>query len=94
MLDTVTAPAPSFRSLKERISRRDILFPTRVEEVARLCLDHPELLAFGPTSDIARRAGVSSSTVLRFVAVMGFSNIKAACKVFQDEIRRRSQVYG
>jgi DNA-binding MurR/RpiR family transcriptional regulator len=94
MLDTAMAPAPSFRSLKERIATRDILFPARVEEVARLCFDHPELLAFDSTSDIARRAGVSSSTVLRFVALIGFSNIKTARKIFRDEIRLRLQVCG
>ncbi|KQT04630.1 hypothetical protein ASG42_23585 [Rhizobium sp. Leaf391] len=94
MLETAMAQAPNFRSLKERIARRDILFPTRVEEVARLCFDHPELLAFDSTSDIARRAGVSSSTVLRFVAMIGFANIRTARRIFQDEIRLRSQVYG
>lgn len=93
MIDTAMAPALSFRSLKERIARRDILFPASVEEVARLCFDHPEMLAFDSTSDIARRAGVSSTTVLRFVAMTGFSSIKHARKIFQDEIRLRSQVY-
>ena len=92
MLDTARAPAPSFRSLKDRIARRDILFPARVEEVARLCFEHPELLAFGSTSDIARRAGVSNSTVLRFIAMIGFSNIKNARRIFQNEVRFRSRI--
>lgn len=92
MKDTTMAPVHSFRSLYERVARRDILFSGRVEEVARLCFDHPELLAFCSTSEIARRAGVSSSTVLRFVAMIGFPNIKVARKIFQDEIRLRSNV--
>ena len=90
-LDTAMAPDPTFRSLKDRIARRELLFPDRVEEVARLCLDCPEALAFSSAKNIAKRAGVSSSTVLRFVSMIGFSNIKEAREMFQNEVRFRSR---
>lgn len=84
------APA-SFRSLKEEIVKRDLWFPARVENVARLCFDDPELLAFEATTVIARRAGVSRSTVLRFAILIGCSDIKSARRIFRDEIRIRSR---
>jgi DNA-binding MurR/RpiR family transcriptional regulator len=90
-LETAMAPDPTFRSLKDRIAKRELLFPARVEEVARLCLDCPEVLAFCSTDNIAKRAGVSSSTVLRFVSIIGFSNIKEAREIFQNEVRFRSR---
>ncbi|WP_203226230.1 MurR/RpiR family transcriptional regulator [Rhizobium gallicum] len=90
-LETAMAPDPTFRRIKDRIAKRDLLFPARVEEVARLCLDRPEVLAFSSTNHIAKRAGVSSSTVLRFVNMIGFSNIKEARETFQNEVRFRSR---
>lgn len=90
-LETAMAPAPTFRSLKERIAKREILFPAQVEEVAKLCFDRPELLAFDATGDIAKLAGVSNTTVLRFVTTIGFSSIKKAREIFQNEVRFRSR---
>jgi len=81
----------SFRSLKDEIVKRNLRFPARVENVARLCFDDPERLAFETTTVIARRAGVSRSTVLRFAILIGFSDIKSARRIFQDEIRIRSE---
>lgn len=89
--ETAMAPDPTFRSLKDRIAKRELLFPARVEEVARLCFDCPEVLAFSSSDNIAKRAGVSSSTVLRFVRMIGFSNIKDAREIFQNEVRFRSR---
>lgn len=93
MIATAETPEPSFRSLKEKIAREEIVFPARVEKVARLCFEQPEVFAFGSAVSVARRAGVSSSTVARFVAVMGFSDIKTARKVFQEEVRLRTQTW-
>ncbi|CDM60577.1 RpiR family transcriptional regulator (plasmid) [Rhizobium favelukesii] len=90
-LETAMAPDSTFRSLKDQIAKRELLFPARVEEVARLCLDCPDVLAFSSANNIAKRAGVSSSTVLRFVSMIGFSNIKEAREMFQNEVRFRSR---
>jgi DNA-binding MurR/RpiR family transcriptional regulator len=89
--ETAMAPDPTFRSLKDRISKRDLLFPTQVEEVAKLCFDDPELLAFDSTGDIAKLAGVSNSTVLRFVTMIGVASVKEAREIFQNEVRFRSR---
>lgn len=80
------APA-SFRSLKDEIAKRNLRFPARVENVARLCFDNPQLLAFEATTVIAKRAGISRSKVLRFAYLIGFKDIKSARRIFQDEIR-------
>ncbi|URK86224.1 hypothetical protein LP421_02000 (plasmid) [Rhizobium sp. RCAM05350] len=55
-------------------------------------LAKPELMAFGSTTSIANHCGVSVSTVMRFVAHIGFHEIAQARTIFRNELRHRLSV--
>jgi len=76
--------------LKEAIAAGRVVFPPRLETVARRVLSQPELMAFKSAPVIARDCGVSASTVLRFAQHIGFSDIAEARGIFRDELRRMS----
>lgn len=53
------------------------------QKIARFVLKEPSKIAIYPIREIASMAGVSTSTVIRFVAAMGFSSYQA----FRDTLR-------
>jgi len=53
------------------------------QKIARFMLKEPSKIALYPIRDIAQMAGVSTSTVIRFVSVMGFSSYQT----FRDALR-------
>jgi DNA-binding MurR/RpiR family transcriptional regulator len=83
------SPPTSFEELKRAIACRNVTFPLRVENVAKRVLAKPELIAFGSTTAIASDCGVSVSTVMRFVAHIGFHDIAEARTIFRSELCRR-----
>jgi DNA-binding MurR/RpiR family transcriptional regulator len=83
------APPSSFEDLKTAVAARKVTFPLRVENVARKVIACPELMAFESTPSIAERCGVSASTVMRFIAHIGFHDLGQARGIFRDELRRR-----
>ncbi|UFW67474.1 RpiR family transcriptional regulator (plasmid) [Rhizobium laguerreae] len=86
------SPPASFEELKSAIACRHVTFPLRVENVAKRVLAKPELMAFGSATSIADDCGVSVSTVMRFVAHIGFHEIAQARAIFRNELRRRLAV--
>ncbi|CAN7678112.1 RpiR family transcriptional regulator [Pararhizobium sp. LjRoot238] len=88
----LSSPPASFEELKRAIACRDVTFPFRVENVAKRVLAKPELIAFGSATSIANDCGVSVSTVMRFVAHIGFHEIAEARAIFRSELRRRLSV--
>jgi len=80
----------AFNDLRERILRRELIFPPQVEKLAAVCLARPELLAFERTAAIAAQANVPKSTVTRFVKLLGKTRLKDAREIFRDELRRRA----
>lgn len=88
----LSSPPASFDELKRAIACRDVTFPFRVENVAKRVLAKPELIAFGSTTSIANDCGVSTSTVMRFVAHIGFHEIAEARTIFRNGLCRRQSV--
>jgi DNA-binding MurR/RpiR family transcriptional regulator len=89
---SLSRPPSSFEELKQAIVSRQVIFPLRVENVAKRVLAEPELMAFGSTPSIAKDCGVSPSTVIRFVMHLGFQDVARARVIFQNELRRRLSV--
>lgn len=85
----LNCPPSSFEALKLAIASRQVIFPLRVENVAKRVLEKPELMAFESTSSIAEDCGVSAATVARFVTHIGFRDVAAARGIFRAELCRR-----
>jgi DNA-binding MurR/RpiR family transcriptional regulator len=89
---SLSRPPSSFEELKQAVVSRQVIFPLRVENVAKRVLAEPELMAFSSTPSIAKDCGVSPSTVIRFVTHLGFQDVAQARAIFQNELRRRLTV--
>lgn len=80
---TRSAAAPSTHTLSDRIaSAGSSLTPTE-RRLARLVLDDPTAIAFGTVADLAREAGTSGPSVVRFAAKLDFDGYGG----LQDHVR-------
>ena len=77
-------PPSDFHCLKDMIANRQITFPKRLEQVARVALDSPDLVAFESSIDLATRCGVSTATVIRFARHLGFKNFREMRLLFRS----------
>ncbi len=60
-------------------------------EVAKFALSHPYDIAFASAREVAARAGVSTSTVMRLINDLGFEKYAAFQNLFREELRRGRQ---
>lgn len=71
-LTPVTGSTPQSTSLSSYIEERLDEFSRSQKDVARYIVDHLDEAAFLTAEELARRAGTSSSTVVRFSQALGF----------------------
>lgn len=60
-------------------------------EVAKFALSHPYDIAFASAREVAQRAGVSTTTVMRLINDLGFEKYAAFQQLFREELRRGRQ---
>lgn len=87
MQPNIDRPPESLLELKCLIAKRDIVFPVRLECVARQILQEPELVAFGSAAMIARECNVSETTVLRLPKHVGLQTFTDLKRLFQNHLR-------
>lgn len=85
--NTVICPPKSLVELKCLIAERRIVFPERLECVAREVLKEPEIVAFGSAATIARKCKVSETTVLRLPKCFGLETFADLKRLFRGHIR-------
>lgn len=85
-------PPASVPELKSLIARRRIVFPSRLEHLTRAVLKEPEIVAFGSSASIARRCGVSTTTVLRLSRHLGFATFHDMRRLFQTHICQMASI--
>ncbi|MDK1374081.1 LacI family DNA-binding transcriptional regulator [Sinorhizobium sp. 6-70] len=56
--------------------------------LAEFTLRYPDIVAFGTCSSIARRAGVSATTVSRLANFLGYRSFRDFRKMFRDDLAR------
>jgi DNA-binding MurR/RpiR family transcriptional regulator len=71
-LDGVSTATPETKTLSTYIQDRIDEFSRSQKDVARYIVDHLDEAAFLTAEELARRAGTSSSTVVRFSQALGF----------------------
>jgi DNA-binding MurR/RpiR family transcriptional regulator len=71
-VDTLSAYL-DFAALREALMARHEKLPKRLRQVARFALDHPDDIALGTVTEVARGAGVQPSTLVRFAQTLGFA---------------------
>ncbi|WP_112815873.1 MurR/RpiR family transcriptional regulator [Ensifer sp.] len=84
-------PPASVPELKEAFRLRARGLKGGRLEVAKFALSHPYDIAFASAREVAARAGVSTSTVMRLINDLGFEKYAAFQNLFREELRRGRQ---
>lgn len=82
------APPADFAALVGRIRAQGGALPPRLRQVAEHMLAHPDDMAFQSTAEIAARAGVQPSTLVRFAQALDYPGFSDLQQVFQARLRR------
>jgi len=78
----------AFDEFAARLAALRASLPPRLMRAASYAIDNPEEVAFGTTAEIAAKAGVQPSTLVRLGQHFGFSGFSDMQEVFRAEIRK------
>ncbi|MBM2709965.1 MurR/RpiR family transcriptional regulator [Mesorhizobium caraganae] len=78
--------------LKGMIASRTITLPEQQEQVARMALAKPDVIAFGTVSSIAAECSVSPSTVVRAATGLGFADFRDFRGFFRLHLRKATSL--
>ncbi len=90
-----TAPeAPrSYEEFRHRLAERHERLSPRLKEVAEFALAHPEEVALEKVAQLARRAGVPPSALVRFAQALGFEGFGDLQRLFKERLVTRLPAY-
>ena len=84
-----TVTKPDFDGFVALLRERRPRLPKRLKQVADHALAHLDDMAFGSTAQIAEKAGVQASTLVRFAQALDYSGFSELQEVFQARLRRQ-----
>ncbi len=84
-----TSPPTSFDTLRDAILARRESFPKRLAQVARFALESPDDMALNTVAEIAAKAEVQPSTLIRFAQSLGYSGFSDLQQIFRSRLRDR-----
>ncbi|WP_172117837.1 MurR/RpiR family transcriptional regulator [Halomonas hibernica] len=76
----------SFATLEERITADYPSLSRRLQQTARFLLDNPQEVAFSTVAQLAKQAGVTPSTLIRFSNSFGFSGFSEMQQLFRARL--------
>ena len=82
-----------FEALKQRLVEIEPGLPKRLKQTAAFALQHPDEIALGTASGVARRAHVQASTLVRFAQALGFAGFTELQGIFRTHLRNRWPEY-
>jgi DNA-binding MurR/RpiR family transcriptional regulator len=88
-MDRKTTPAQDFEGFVAVLRQRRPTLPKRLRQVADHALTHADDIAFGSTAQIAAKAGVQASTLVRFAQALDYSGFSEMQEVFRARLRRQ-----
>ncbi|WP_342028750.1 MurR/RpiR family transcriptional regulator [Sinorhizobium glycinis] len=89
----VTKPPTDVIELKGMFASRSLRLPKQLEQVARLALARPDVIAFGSARSIAAVCSVSPTSVTRLATALGFDSFQDFKLFFQQHLRRTANSY-
>src|SRR3954463_12185925 len=80
------AEAMGYDELRGTIAQRHRELSGRLQQIAEFVLDHPTDVALGTVAEIAERAGVPPSAIVRFAHALGFGGFTQMQQVFRSRL--------
>jgi DNA-binding MurR/RpiR family transcriptional regulator len=81
-----TARQRTYEDLRGDIARQHPAFSDRLRTIAEFALEHPTDMALGTVAEVASRAGVQPSAIVRFANALGYSGFSELQRVFQSRL--------
>jgi DNA-binding MurR/RpiR family transcriptional regulator len=75
-----------YEELRSAIARRYPEFSDRLKLIAEFALDHPTEMALGTVAEVAGRAKVQPSAIVRFAHAMGYGGFSEIQQVFRSRL--------
>jgi DNA-binding MurR/RpiR family transcriptional regulator len=79
-------PEMGYDELRGAIAARHRALSGRLQQIAEFVLDHPTDVALGTVAEIAQRAGVPPSAIVRFANALGFGGFTEMQQVFRSRL--------
>jgi DNA-binding MurR/RpiR family transcriptional regulator len=76
----------TYESLRAEIARRHPSFADRLRQIAEFALEHPTEMALGTVAEIAERARVQPSAIVRFARALGYGGFTEMQQVFRSRL--------
>ena len=86
------APA-SYQALEETIAGRYSSLSPQLQRISRFALEYPNEMALEPVANLAARASVQPSSMVRFAQALGYDGFSHMQQVFRSHLVNRSDTY-
>lgn len=83
---TDTSKSDTYETLRAEIARRHARFSDRLRVIAEFALDHPTDMALGTVAEVAERARVQPSAIVRFARALGYGGFTEMQQVFRSRL--------
>ncbi len=80
-----------FAELLHLIRNHYSSLPPQQQKLADFVLDHPDQVPFLPVEELAKRAGVSTATVVRFAQSLGYEGFGGIKALFQQSMKEQER---
>ncbi len=75
-----------YDALRAEIARRHSRFSDRLQVIAEFALDYPTEMALGTVAEVAQRAKVQPSAIVRFARALGYAGFTEIQQVFRSRL--------
>lgn len=83
---TKTSRPSTYENLRQEIARQHADFSDRLQVIAEFALDHPTDMALGTVAEVAQRAKVQPSAIVRFARAVGYGGFTEMQQVFRSRL--------
>jgi len=83
---TETPQHDAYETLRSEIARRHARFSDRLRVIAEFALDHPTDMALGTVAEVAQRAKVQPSAIVRFARALGYAGFTEMQQIFRSRL--------
>src|SRR4051794_31211612 len=85
--------ATDYDDFAARLAAQAGSLPKRLRQVAAFATEHPDEIALGTAAEVASRAGVQPSTLVRFAKALNYDGFSELQQIFRTRLKERFPDY-